>query len=316
MGEVDVTGQKRPWQAKWAPAMFLGEGLVEYIGAGIAVTLFATAGSFSVAWGRIALSALILLLWRRPRPRGADGRTDWHFIRSASIFGIVLGGMNMVFYAALEHIPLGTAVSLEYLGPVVLAVVAGRGWRTWLGSVFALLGVFSISWAGVDLTEKSVQIGVGCALLSGVFWAGYIGLGRRGAAQGNGLNRLAIGMAAATIVYAPIGIPGFAPLATDAKAAGTLVLVALMSSVIPFAIEQVILAGVSASMFSLLAALLPATSMLAGLITLGQVPNVGQLAGLTCISVAVALASLPSSLRRKGERRRRRGRASSGGEEL
>lgn len=77
-----------------------------------------------------------------------------------------------------------------------------------------------------------------------------------------------------------------------------------------------ILAGVSASMFSLLAALLPATSMLAGLITLGQVPNVGQLAGLTCISVAVALASLPSSLRRKGERRRRRGRASSGGEEL
>ncbi|VDG75475.1 Inner membrane transporter rhtA [Actinobaculum suis] len=292
--------------AKWAPAMFLGEGLVEYIGAGLAVLLFATASSLSVAWGRITISALVLLLWRRPFPKHRDGRLDWRLIGGAAVFGLALGAMNMTFYCAIEHIPLGTGVALEYLGPVAVAVLGGRGWKSWAGALFAIAGVFSISWAGVDLSDPQVRTGVGFALAAAVFWALYIVLGRRGAAQGNGIDRLAIGMAVAAIVYAPIGAPGAGPLLSDWKVFGTLVLVALMSSVVPFTVEQIILGALPASTFALLASLLPATSMVAGIITLRQIPNLGQFAGLVFVSIAVALASMPSEITRRGEHRRRR----------
>ena len=170
----------------------------------------------------------------------------------AALFGIVLGGMNLNFYMAIDRIPLGTAVSIEYIGPVLLAALTGRGWRVRTGITLAALGVFLISWAGVDMSDPSVAAGVGFVLLAGLFWALYIWIGRKVAIGGRGLDSLSWAMMVAGLVYIPLGAPGIGPIVSDWKLLLALFAVGTLSSALPYGIDQIVMRKIPAPTMALL----------------------------------------------------------------
>lgn len=228
-----------------APAILLATGIIQYVGASIAVTLFAVASASAVAWGRVAVGAILMMAWRRPR-------IEWRKLWRPAVLGLALVTMNILFYQAIARIPLGTAVALEFIGPVLLAALTGRNWRIWTGIVFAATGVFMISWIGVDMNEPGVAAGVGFAVAAGAAWALYMWMGSKVATAGVGPDSLAIGMAIGAIAYIPIAIPGFGVILTDPKLLALMVAVGVFSSVVPYFLEVTILTKVPASTFALL----------------------------------------------------------------
>ncbi|WP_346774716.1 EamA family transporter [Cellulomonas sp. IC4_254] len=301
-----------------APALFAVSGLAQYGGAALAVALFAVIPSPTVAWLRIAVAALVLLAWRRPW-RARWTRAD---LGAAAAFGVVLAAMNVSFYVAIDVLPLGTAVAIEFLGPVAVAAVTGRTWRERLGIVVAAVGVVllagvELSTGGADSVRGLVAIGIAAAC-----WAGYILLGRRvaqgrraGAGPGeapagsdarraadarpgsdarpapDGITSLAVGMTAGALVGAPFLAALAAPVLTDAGLALAVLGIAVLSSVVPYAIEQVVLRRVTAATFAVLLAMLPATAAVVGAVALRQWPHGWEVVGLLCVSVAIVLTA-------------------------
>lgn len=268
--------------------MFVVSGFSQYYGAALAVGLFATLPALGVSWWRIAFSAIALLLWRRPWRHRWTARE----LGASAVFGIVLAAMNLSFYVALDHLPLGTAVAIEFLGPVTVAAVTGRGLRERLGIVLAALGVVLL--AGVEVSggwTSSVVTGLVAIFLSGVFWAGYILLGRRIATRRDGITSLSVGMTVGALVFLPFGVGSAPAVFGDWRIAGLLVGVAIFSSVVPYAIEQVVLRRVSAARFAIMLATLPVAAAITGAVVLRQLPTALEVVGVTSVCVAVALAS-------------------------
>ncbi len=270
-----------------APLFIIGSGLTQYVGAAIAVGLFASIEPASVAWWRISVGAIVLLAWRRPWRSGLTGRD----LVNSAIFGVALSAMNISFYEAISRLPLGVAVSLEFLGPVTVAVVRGHGAGSRVAAVFALAGVVAIGGLGLDLTAPGVVVGVAWVLGAAVMWAVYILLGQRIAQERSGITNLALGCAAGSVVFAPLLAPGGAPALQSWGLAAAVVGVALLSTVLPLSLEALAMSRVSAATFALLDALLPATSAVVGAIMLRQLPGPWELVGLVLVSVAVWLAS-------------------------
>src|SRR6476646_5266286 len=263
-----------------APLVFLASGLTQYLGAALAVGLFAVLPAASVAWWRIAVSAAVLLAWRRPW-RQAWTRSD---LVGAAAFVIVLATMNVCFYLAIEYLPLGTAVPIEFLGPVVVAGITGNGWRDRSGIVLAAAGVVLL--AGVQLDAgitRDTVIGLVAILGSAVAWAGYILLGRRIAVKRDGISSLAVGMTAGALIYSPLVIGNALPVVTDVRVVLAVIGIAVLSSVIPYAIEQVVLRRVTAARFAILLALLPVTAAIVGAVLLSQTPTLVELAGMVLV---------------------------------
>ncbi|GII99980.1 inner membrane transporter RhtA [Sediminihabitans luteus] len=270
-----------------APALFVASGITQYLGAAIAVGLFATVGAPEVAWLRILVAAVVLVLWRRPwRSRWTRRDLAW-----VAVFGVFLAAMNVAFYVGIAHLPLGTAVAIEFLGPVGVAAVTGRGWRERVAIVLAAGGVVLL--AGVtlesDLPRADVLLGLAAVLTAAACWAGYVVLGRRVAVSGSGVTSLAVAMSAGALVFAPFLAPGSAVVLSDAALLAGVVGVALLSSVVPYVIDQVVLRRLSTATFAVLLALLPASATLVGAVVLGQVPTLGEVAGLVLVSGAIAL---------------------------
>ncbi len=289
-GTVAAAGRQVP-----APALFVFSGLAQYLGAAVAVGLFATLAAPTVAWLRIAVAAVVLLAWRRPwRVRWT--RAD---LGAAALFGVVLALMNVTFYIAIDALPLGTAVAIEFLGPVAVAAVTGHGWRERLGIVVAAGGVVLL--AGVELQTgggDQARRGLIAIGLAAVCWAGYIllgrrvaGGGRRGAARVDGVTSLAVAMSVGAVVLAPVLAAGARPVLHDAHLAVLVVAIAVLSSVVPYAIEQVVLRRVSAATFAVLLAMLPATAAVVGALALRQWPHGWEIVGLALVSVAIVLTA-------------------------
>ena len=209
----------------------------------------------------------------------------------ATAFGVATATMNVIFYAAISLLPLGTTVSLEFLGPVVVALVTGRGWRPRVAAILALLGVASISGLGVDLGDPDQRIGVLLALGAGVAWAAYILLGRRVASAGAGTDSLAVGMVAGALVYAPLAVGTADAILASPTAAVTVLGVGVLSTAVPYGLEQVVLRRLGTDAFALLSSLMPAASLLVGVVVLRQLPNAWEMIGLVLVSVAVALTA-------------------------
>ena len=275
-----------------APLLVIGSGVSSYVGAGFAVALFALMPPTTVAWWRVTIGALVLLAWRRPWRRAWTARS----VAVAALFGAAMATMNVIFYAAIDHLALGTAVSLEFLGPVAVALATGRGWRPRVAAVLALAGVAAISGLGLDLGDPRQRLGVVLAIGAGLAWAAYILLGRR------------VASVAGSLVYLPIALgstgAAFSSVGTLLKVLG----VAVMSTVVPYVLDQVNLGRLSSAAFSLLSALMPATSLAVGVVMLRQMPNAWEVAGLVLVSVAVALAGSGGGAGRGRRRLPRRGR--------
>lgn len=273
-----------------AVGLFILGAITQYVGAALAVGLFQVMPAPTMAWWRIAIAALVLLAWRRPW-RSVRGREAW---RAAALFGVVLAAMNVAFYIAIDHIPLGTAVSIEFVGPVTVAALAGSGWAQRAAIAFAAGGVLTISGFGVDWGEPGTALGLGSALAAGALWGLYVVLGKRLSGRVNGLDALAVGMAAGALVVAPVVATTAGAALAEPRVFALVVGVALLSSVVPYALDQVNFGVLPAATFAILLALLPATSLVVGAVMLRQAPSAGEVVGLGLVSVAVVLANLPA----------------------
>lgn len=248
-----------------APAvgLMLGGALSVQFGAALAATLFPRAGLAGVLAMRLGLAALPLLAVSRPRLRGHDRRA-WAAVLG---FGAVLAGMNASFYAAIDRIPLGAAVTIEFLGPLTLAVLAARRASSWLCAGLALAGVVLLGEGGLAGLNAA---GAGFALAAGVGWAAYILLSAEVGSRFPGLDGLALAMAVATVLTLPAGlaVAGGALLHPGVLVTGAAV--AVLSSLAPFSLELLALRRLAAPTFAVLASLGPAIAALAGFVVLGQ----------------------------------------------
>lgn len=248
-------------------------------GAAVAVLIFPILGPMGVVSLRIGFSAVLLLLIARPA-LGGRTRKDWLTVVG---FGAILAVMNTSFYFSIERIPLGVAVTIEVLGPLILSVVMGRRGVSWLWALLAFAGVVIL--CGVDVGRLD-PVGIVLAVVAGACWAGYIlaaaGTGRRFA----GLDGLALAMAVGTVLTLPFGIAfaGPALLRVDVLAIG--LVVAVLSSGIPYAVELIALRRLPESTFGVLMSLAPATAVIAGWLILHQ-----RLTLLDLIAIALVTAA-------------------------
>ena len=255
-------------------------------GSAFADKLFAQAGPGGVVLLRLALSALFLLAISRPSLRGRT-RAD---LGAVIAFGLVLGAMNWSFYEALNRLPLGVAVTIEFVGPLAVAVGGSRRALDLIWVVLAGGGVALLALSG-DHHGVSA-LGVLLALVAGTCWAAYILLSKRVGASFAALDGLAIALGIGTLLVIPAGVvEGGTALGQPGVLAGGLV-VALLSSLIPYSLEIVALRRLSASTFGLLMSLQPAVAALAGVIVLSQ-----HLTGVLLVAlVMVVTASVGTTI--------------------
>lgn len=287
-----MTSQVSSARYAGAIGLFALGATTQYVGAAIAVGVFALVPAVAVAWWRITLAAAVMVAWRRP---WRVGRAWWP---TAATFGVALAAMNVAFYFSIDRIPLGTAVSLEFLGPLTVAGLTGRRWTQRLALLAAGLGVVSIGGFGVDWEQPGTALGVAAALLAGAFWGIYVTLGGRLARRAPGADVLTVGLAAGAVVFAPLALLTPSSTWTDPHVLGLLLAVAVLSSVIPYVADQLNFGALPPATFAILLALLPATSVVVGALLLRQIPAPGEAVGLALISLAVLLANLPGGPRR------------------
>ncbi|MFC9892897.1 DMT family transporter [Nocardia sp. NPDC127579] len=272
------------------PLIFVVAAVSQYVGAGLGVFLFDTTEPATVAWLRAAAAAVVLLVWRRPWRRRWTRRATV----IAAGFGVVTVVMNVVFYEAIARIPLGTAVAIEFLGPVAVATLGSRRARDVLAVLLVAAGVFLLAGVRIDVAP----VGVGFALAAAAAWAGYILLGKRVADAGAGLDSLAVGMAVAAVLLAPfVLIPQIvidAGVFADPRTWLFGLGVGVLSSAVPYALDQVVLARVGRARFALLLALLPATAAIVGAIMLTQRPEPGELLGIALVMIALIVNAAPT----------------------
>jgi len=254
-------------------------------GGALAVTLIPLVGVLGSVTLRLTVAATILLVIARPRWRGRT-RADWLVVVA---FGTALAMMNLFFYGALARIPIGVTVTIEFIGPLMLATILSHRRKDLLAVAGAAVGVVLISgvtstpWARVDLA------GLGLALGAGAAWAAYIVFSGRTGARFPQLDGLAIAMTFAAALVLPFGVitAGRELWTPDALWRGTAI--AVLSSVLPYSLELIALRRLATHVFGILLSLEPAVAALAGLIVLGQHLEALQLLGMACVVAASGL---------------------------
>jgi len=279
----------------WAvPALMVGMLSVQ-IGASFAKLLFPVLGPLGTVFLRIAIAALVLMVLARPWrafPHGLPPRASCVAIL---FYGVTLGTMNAVFYGALERLPLGITVAIEFMGPLALAVLGSRRLLDLLWAALAVAGLLLLLQPWQMLAGHAHALdpwGVLMALGAGVAWALYILGGRRVGAAVPGSAGTALGMTVGTLLILPIGLAPAFPALRDphllAEAAG----MALLSSALPYSIEMMALRRMSTRGFAVLMSLEPALAALMGLIMLGETLSAVRWAAIG----AIVAASLGSAL--------------------
>ncbi len=260
-------------------------------GAGLAVTLFDSLGAGGTVFLRLVFAAAMLGAIWRPRI-GALSRADRQLVLA---FGLVLGSMNWTFYESIDRIPLGIAVTLEFIGPLGVAVAGSRRPLDIAWVILAAAGVVLLAWTGGggDLDP----LGVALALLAGGFWAAYILLSARTGRALAGGTGLALAMIPAAVVpLAPaVHQAGSALLEPELLALGALV--ALASSVVPYSLEFEALRRLPPAVFGVLMSLEPGIAALSGWIVLGQ-----DLATRDVVAIAMVVAASAGAAGLSGRR--------------
>ncbi|MFI9724301.1 EamA family transporter [Streptomyces sp. NPDC052396] len=248
-------------------------------GSAVAALLFPRAGALGVVALRVTIAAVLLWAVCRPRLRG-HSRTDWAV---AGAFGLALGGMNLLFYQAIDRMALGPAVTLEVLGPLLLSVVAARRAVSLVWAGLAIVGVFLL---GQDGLGRLNPAGAAFALGAGAMWAAYIVFNSRAGARFPRLDGLAVAMAVAALVSLPVGVASAGARLLQPEVLGLGAVVALLSSGVPYALELLALRRLPAATFAVLMSLAPALAALAGFLVLGQ-----ALSALQCLAIALVVAA-------------------------
>jgi inner membrane transporter RhtA len=274
-------------------SFFLVSAVFHYLGPSLAVLLFAHVATLGVAWLRIASAAVVFALWRRP----------WRIFTAASPgqrlvltgLGAVLAAMNVLFYLAIDRLPLATVGAIEFLGTVILAAIGARTRRNVLALALAIGGVAVLT--SVQLAGEPLGYLFAFANCAGFML--YILLGHRiantvvgGGSPGlpqSGIDQLGLAMLIAAAAATPFGIVPAAPAFTHPAWLAWGVGVGVCSSVIPYVTDQLAMARMSRSTYALMVALLPATATVIGIVVLAQLPSAVEALGVALVIAGVAV---------------------------
>jgi inner membrane transporter RhtA len=266
----------------------MGSMVCVQVGLALAVTLIDQIGVEGAAWLRLAWAGVLLLVIVRPRAVAFTRSTFFVCV----VLGVVTAAITLLFMAAVDRIPLGTASALEFLGPLGVAVVHGRGRNRLLWPGLAAAGVVLLTepWTGaVD------PVGVLYALASAVCWAAYILLTQRVGDEVAGINGLAVSMPVAGLV-ATIAV---GPWVFDRMTPEILLIgigLAILLPVVPFALELLALRRLTTAAFGTLMSMEPAFAMIVGLVMLHQVPGAAGVIGI-CFVVAAGIGAARTGAR-------------------
>ena len=279
----------RPRSEGRAVALVLAGGLSVQFGAAFGVILLTRIGPVGAVTLRLVLAALLVVALARPRLAG-HSRRDLAVVVG---FGLVLATMNVSFYLAAARLPLGAAVTLEFLGPLGLAVLMSRRFRDLVWVLLAGAGVLLLTEGGFERLEPA---GVAFAIGAGVCWAGYILLGAQAGRRFPGAAGLALALAVAGVVIAPVGVASAGTALVQPHELLLGAIVALLCSALPWTLEIVALRQLPARTFGVLMSLQPAIGTVAGFVVLDQRLTPWQLAAVGLVVAASAGATMSSRM--------------------
>jgi inner membrane transporter RhtA len=262
--------------------LFVLSGISMYAGAAVAVAAFDHLAAAGVAWWRVAIAGLVLAgirrVWRREWTR--------RDLVLAGLFGSALAAMNLSFYLAIDRLPLGTTVAIEFAGPVAVAALGSRTFRSAGALLLTTAGVVILA----DVQFETNAAGVVFALLAAAFWAAYIVLGARVATTGPSVDGLGLGMLIGAVAIAPVALRPALEVFGSPWVLGLAATTALLSNIVPYGVDQVILRRIPRHRFALLLALLPVTATVTGVVALRQLPPGAEYAGIALVVVGLAMS--------------------------
>src|SRR6202171_1551280 len=279
-----MTAARRP--ALPAPLYALGSIASVQVGATVARQLFPSLTPTGTVFVRVGFGALILLAIARPGLRRLSAG-QW---REVVPFGLIIAGMNLCFYQSIARIPLGIAVTVEFLGPLAVAIAGSRRALDFAWALMAAAGVVMLSLTGGSVTPLGVLFALGAA----VGWAIYILLGQRVGRLVAGPHGLALALAVGGLALLPFGVASAGTRLLDLRNLGLGLVVAILSSAIPFSLEFAPLRRLSSQLFGILMSLEPAMGAAAGFLFLAQRLSIRDLLAIGLVTVASAGATLTS----------------------
>lgn len=249
-------------------------------GAGLAKSLFPIAGAAGATTLRLFFASVILFFFWRP----------WRFkysfseIKKLFYYGASLGFMNLCFYFALERIPLGLAVTLEFVGPLGLSLISSRKKRDFFWALLAAVGLYLIMPTTLEKTPTD-EVGILFALGAGLFWALYIYFGQKAGKNFHSGMATCLGMIFAALVVMPFGFLSGGSL-FSMKILPLALAVAVLSSALPYSLEMVALKSIPTKTFGILMSLEPVIATLVGILFLGEKLGALQLVAMACVMMA------------------------------
>jgi inner membrane transporter RhtA len=267
-----------------SPALVIGAIASVQFGAAVATTLFARIGPGGAVMLRLVSATIVLMLLWRPALRTRTRRD----LALAVLFGVVLAAMNLTFYESIKRIPLGVAVTIEFIGPLAVAIAGSRKPLDLLWVGLAALGIVALMHGG---THGLNTLGVVFALIAGAMWGTYILVNARVGRKFEEGTGLAIAMCVASVIALPVGITegGAHLLQPHVLLLGAAV--GILSSAIPYTLEMEALRRIATGVFGVLMSLEPAMAALAGFLVVGQALAGRELVGIALVVVASGGAS-------------------------
>ncbi|NBB34055.1 threonine/homoserine exporter RhtA [Pseudomonas sp. BC115LW] len=255
-------------------------------GASLAKSMFPVVGAQGTTTLRLIFASVIMILLLRPWKAKLTARS----LQTVAVYGVALGGMNLLFYMSLQTVPLGIAVALEFTGPLAVAIYASRKAIDFLWIGLAIVGLLLL--IPTDAGSASIDLmGAGYALAAGVCWALYILFGQKAGAD-NGVQTAALGVMIAAIFVTPFGVahagatlltPSLIPVALG---------VAVLSTALPYTLEMIALTRMPARTFGTLMSVEPAIAAMSGLLFLNEYLSLAQWMAINCIILASVGATL------------------------
>jgi inner membrane transporter RhtA len=249
-------------------------------GAALATTLFDSLGPFGAVFLRAVFGALVLLALTRGRPLRGWSRPH----RDVVLLGLAVAGVNLCFYAALDRLPLGIAVTLEFVGPLAIALFGSRRRRDAIWALLAALGILLLSDGGSGIDA----VGVALALTAGAFWAAYILLSARVGALQPGLTGATVAALISSLLVAPVGIAQAGAEILDPTALALGAVVGVLSTAVPYGFEMEALRRLPEAVFGVLMSLEPAVAAAVGFVALSQDLAMRELVAIALVVIASA----------------------------
>lgn len=267
--------ESNPRRAIPVELLFMVSALSQYIGASIAVQRFAEVPPIGVAWLRVVGATAALLVFNR----GIGGKWTKPDLKAAILLGMATALMNGFFFLAIDRLPLGKGVTIEFIGPIAVAAWLTRTRRNALALVLAAGGVVVLS--GGEISGE--PLGLVFILAASAMWAGYIVTATRVAKLDRGTAGLGVGLGMACLILLPIGLPAALPAFSSWGLLALCLLVGVFSNAIGYGLDQFIMRRISTRRYAVMLALLPVTAVIVGFVVLHQRPTRMDLLGVSLV---------------------------------